>query len=116
MIIFVLINQFIKMRLFPLLLLFPTVVFANIDRGETLSSDSYEASDLGACTECHRQVYPIKSLDKYKKEYIDVFHGKDENTCIYYNKNRPVLYRWEKDNEIIYLLPSKVTDNPHIIK
>lgn len=28
----------------------------------------------------------------------------------------PVLYRYEKDNKIIYLLPSKITDNPHIIK
>nr|DAY69293.1 MAG TPA: hypothetical protein [Caudoviricetes sp.] len=35
---------------------------------------------------------------------------------IYFDKNKPVLYRHEKDNKIIYLFPSKITDNPHIIK
>lgn len=94
------------------LLLFPVLAYANTE----IPSDMYEPRDLGECTECHRQVYPTKSLDKYKKEYIDVFHGKNEFTLIYFDKNKPVLYRHEKDNKIIYLFPSKITDNPHIIK
>lgn len=79
------------MRLFPFLL-FPILAYANTE----IPSDMYEPRDLGACTECHRQVYPIKSLDKYKKEYIDVFHGKNEFTLIYFDQGKPVLYRYEK--------------------
>ena len=90
-----------------LLLLFPVLAYANTE----IPSDMYEPRDLGECTE-----YPTKSLDKYKKEYIHVFHGKNEFTLIYFDKNKPVLYRYEKDNKIIYLFPSKITDNPHIIK
>ena len=64
-----------------LLLLFPVLAYANTE----IPSDMYEPRDLGACTECHRQVYPTKNLDKYKKEYIDVFHGKNEFTLIRVN-------------------------------
>lgn len=99
------------MHLFPFLL-FPALAYANTE----IPSDMYKPRDLGECTECHRQVYPTKSLDKYKKEYIDVFHGKNEFTLIHSDQGKPVLYRYEKDNKIIYLLPSKITDNPHIIK
>ena len=95
-----------------LVLLFPALTYANTE----IPPDMYEPRDLGACTECHRQVYPTKSLDKYKKKYIDVFHGKNEFTLIYFGLGKPVLYRYEKDNKITYLLPSKITDNPHIIK
>lgn len=99
------------MRLF-LLLFFLVLAYANTE----IPSDMYEPRDLGECTECHRQVYPTKSLDKYKKEYIDVFYGKNEFTCIYFDRGKPILYRYEKDNKITYLFPSKITDNPPIIK
>lgn len=79
-------------------------------------SEENEPGDLGSCSECHKQVCPTRSLDKYEKEKIEVYHGKNESTFILSKENKPVLYRYEKDDNIFYFLPSRLLDNPHVIE
>ena len=103
--------------MFPLILLFPVVAYASYSPSELPDLERYESGELGACTECHKQVYPIneKDFDNLSRKKVEVNHGKNEDTYIFYDKKN-VVYLWIKDGEYLYLLPSKITDNPHKIK
>ena len=70
------------------------------------SIDKLETQIYNSLSEFHASMDTITNTIERNKDV--------KNKKVKYKE--PVLYRYEKDNKITYLLPSKIIDNPHIIK